>query len=217
MELIIRAPMRYVQFPGALDQTGRYIGEMGRRVLVVCTDGSKKRFGARLDKSLAASGKQACCSSFSGACTLRSVEKATEEYKASGCDMIAGVGGGQTIDTARAAANALGAPLLILPTVASNDAPGSALSILHAAPRAVAEIRVTKRNPTSCWWIRKSSRKTRRAFFLRAWEMRFRLSSRRAPARRPGPGTWRADNAARRPSRLRGCATTRCCAAARRR
>jgi glycerol dehydrogenase len=147
MELIIRAPMRYVQFPGALDQTGRYIGEMGRRVLVVCTDGSKKRFGARLDKSLAASGKQACCSSFSGACTLRSVEKATEEYKASGCDMIAGVGGGQTIDTARAAANALGAPLLSLPTVASNDAPCSALSILHDEAGAVAEIRVTKRNP----------------------------------------------------------------------
>jgi hypothetical protein len=44
MELIIRAPMRYVQFPGALDQTGRYIAKWPR-VLVVCTTEAKSVSG----------------------------------------------------------------------------------------------------------------------------------------------------------------------------
>jgi glycerol dehydrogenase len=78
---------------------------------------------------------------------LRSVEEAAEEYMASGGDTSAGSGGGQTIDTARAAADILGAPLLIAPTVASNDAPCSALSIIHDETGAVAEIRATRRNP----------------------------------------------------------------------
>jgi glycerol dehydrogenase len=75
------------------------------------------------------------------------VDRVLEEFRTSGCDLIAGIGGGQTIDTARAAADILGAPLVIVPTVASNDAPCSALSIIHDEEGAVIEIRITKRNP----------------------------------------------------------------------
>jgi len=58
-----------------------------------------------------------------------------------------GFGGGKAIDNARAAADILNCPLIIIPTVASNDAPCSALSVIHDENGAVIELRTTKRNP----------------------------------------------------------------------
>ncbi len=147
MELMIRAPIRYIQFAGAMDRFGSYVSTMGRRILVVGTDNGRQRFGQQLDRSLFAADCSAQYSSFSGACTHRAVSQVLEEYQASGCDLIAGIGGGQTIDTARAAADVLGTPLVVVPTVASNDAPCSALAIFHDEAGEVIEIRVTKRNP----------------------------------------------------------------------
>jgi glycerol dehydrogenase-like iron-containing ADH family enzyme len=71
MELMIRAPMRYIQFAGALDKMGDYAGNMGRHILVVCSEGSRKRIGPRLDQGLLSSGCTVHYSAFSGACTRR--------------------------------------------------------------------------------------------------------------------------------------------------
>ena len=44
---------------------------------------------------------------------------------------IVGAGGGKVLDTARAAAAGLGLPVVNCPTVASSDAPCSALSVIY--------------------------------------------------------------------------------------
>lgn len=45
--------------------------------------------------------------------------------------VIAGIGGGKTIDVAKAVANRLNLPLIIVPTAASTDAPTSSLSVVY--------------------------------------------------------------------------------------
>jgi glycerol dehydrogenase len=61
--------------------------------------------------------------------------------------MIIGCGGGKVIDTARAAADQVKAPLVVMPTAASNDSPCSALSVIHDEKGKVTELRQVRRNP----------------------------------------------------------------------
>ena len=46
-------------------------------------------------------------------------------------NMVVGAGGGKTLDTAKAVAHTRQLPLLIAPTIASNDSPCSSLSVLY--------------------------------------------------------------------------------------
>jgi glycerol dehydrogenase len=54
-----------------------------------------------------------------------------EACKAAGCEVIVGIGGGKILDTAKAAAYYLQLPVVIVPTIASTDAPCSALSVIY--------------------------------------------------------------------------------------
>ncbi len=45
--------------------------------------------------------------------------------------MIAALGGGKAIDTGKAVADELKIPIAVLPTIASTDAPTSALSVIY--------------------------------------------------------------------------------------
>lgn len=51
--------------------------------------------------------------------------------KEQGCNPIIGLGGGKTIDSAKAIADLLKSPVVIAPTIASTDAPVSALSVIY--------------------------------------------------------------------------------------
>ena len=51
--------------------------------------------------------------------------------KDSGCDLVVGVGGGKIFDTAKAVAFYNKTPVMICPTIASTDAPCSALSVIY--------------------------------------------------------------------------------------
>jgi glycerol dehydrogenase len=61
--------------------------------------------------------------------------------------MIAGVGGGSAIDVAKAVSHELGTNLVIIPTVASNDAPCSALSVQYKENHMLDRFLRLKRNP----------------------------------------------------------------------
>jgi glycerol dehydrogenase len=54
-----------------------------------------------------------------------------ELLKSSGCDVIMGVGGGKTLDTAKAAAAQAGTKMISVPTVASNDSPTSSYTVWY--------------------------------------------------------------------------------------
>jgi glycerol dehydrogenase-like iron-containing ADH family enzyme len=61
--------------------------------------------------------------------------------------VIVGVGGGSAIDTAKAVSHELDSALVIIPTVASNDAPCSALSVQYKENHMLDRFLILKRNP----------------------------------------------------------------------
>ena len=147
MALIIKSPSQYIQGQGELANIGQYAKRMGNKFLVICSDSTRKRIEQTITSSLAAAEKGVQFCAFSGKSTKAAIAKAQEDASASGCDVIVGAGGGSTIDTAKAVADNLGLPVIIVPTVASNDAPCTGLSVIYSEEGVVIKVQFTKRDP----------------------------------------------------------------------
>jgi len=68
---------------------------------------------------------------FGGACTQAAMDKLAKEIAPLSPEFIVGMGGGKAIDTAKGVAHQLSLPLVSLPTLVSNCAPITALSVVY--------------------------------------------------------------------------------------
>ena len=84
---------------------------------------------------------------FSGECTRSSAATLSGKGKEFGAQVIVGVGGGRAIDTAKAVSHELNSALVIIPTIASNDAPCSALSVQYNEKHMLDRFLILRRNP----------------------------------------------------------------------
>ncbi len=84
---------------------------------------------------------------FGGECSRAEIGTMAGSAKQSGARVIIGAGGGKVLDTARAAAADLGLPVVCCPTVASSDAPCSALSVVYTPEGAFEQYRIHGKNP----------------------------------------------------------------------
>ena len=123
MTYAIKAPARYAQGAGELANLGRSAKKLGNKFLVICTDNSRGRFGAQVEDSLAEQEKEVVFTTFHGEATKDEVFARMDECRAQGCDVVVGMGGGKALDTAKAVAENLGLPCVIIPTVAPTTRP----------------------------------------------------------------------------------------------
>jgi glycerol dehydrogenase len=127
------APQRYVQGPGVLSGIGRFLSLMrAKRVALMTSQRGTRNEGRRLLESLRAAGIEAVTTIFSGECSLEEIAARVESIVDERVDCVIAAGGGKCIDAGKAVAFRLGTPVVIVPTLASNDAPCSALSVLYS-------------------------------------------------------------------------------------
>ena len=147
MAYAIKAPARYVQGPGELDNLGLNTKKIGTKFFTIVSASGQKRFGDRITASLAQEEHTAEFSIFHGEATKEEVAAKIEECRALGCDAVIGAGGGKVLDTAKAVADGLDLPCVIVPTAASNDAPCTSVAVLYNDAGVVIKALVTKHDP----------------------------------------------------------------------
>ncbi|HSM36734.1 MAG TPA: glycerol dehydrogenase, partial [Longimicrobiales bacterium] len=128
------APARYVQGPGVLDDLGRYVSPLRvSRAALLLSPGGSTRFGGRIRKGLARTGVDALEVAFGGESSAAEVERIVGLLEGeAGIDHVITVGGGKCIDTGKMVAHRLGVPVVVCPSLASTDAPCSALSVVYS-------------------------------------------------------------------------------------
>jgi len=141
------SPGRYVQGKGALHEVGTYLKEIGSSPLFVADDVVWGLVGADIEASVTGAGLGARREGFGGVPTAKEIDRIADVVRESGADVVVAVGGGSAIDTVKAAGHLAGVRWANCPTVASTDAPCSALSVVYTEDGEFEEYRFFPRNP----------------------------------------------------------------------
>ncbi len=147
MANIMKSPSQYIQGAGELANIGQYTKRLGSKFLVICSANTRARIERMVTDSFAAAEKEVAFCAFSGKATKDEIARVQAEGAALGCNVVVGAGGGKTIDVAKAIADNLDQPVVIVPTVASNDAPCTGLSVIYNDEGVVIKVQFTKRDP----------------------------------------------------------------------
>ena len=125
------SPSRYIQGPGLFNQLEKYTRVYGTRVAAVIDQFFFESLTAQLKAQFEGTDSVIETVVFNSEVTEKQIEETTEKLRAFGPTVVAGIGGGKTLDTAKAVADNFGTPVVICPTAASTDAPTSALSVIY--------------------------------------------------------------------------------------
>jgi glycerol dehydrogenase len=131
MHRVFIAPRRYVQGVNALKDAGTLVGALGKRVTTLWDGQVKGIVGETLLASLRGAGLSVQDVAFAGDSTKAEAARVAQLLRESKAEVIMGVGGGKTLDTAKAAAAAAGIKVVTCPTVASNDSPTSSFTVWY--------------------------------------------------------------------------------------
>lgn len=147
MAKILISPGKYVQGAGELKKLGTYAEAYGKKALILISAGGLKRIGGLIEESFAGTGCAYVFDNFNGECSKVEIERLKGVMANNGCDFIIGVGGGKIFDTAKAVAYYCKTPVVICPTIASTDAPCSALSVIYTEEGVFEEYLFLPANP----------------------------------------------------------------------
>jgi glycerol dehydrogenase len=139
-------PGRYVQGYDALKRLGVEMSRFGQKGFVICDsfvlDHLLPNFLQNIEQAIEIKVER-----FRGECSDEEVERLSDLFKKAGCELIVGIGGGKTLDTAKAVAYELKMSVAIVPTIAATDAPCSALSVIYTPDGKFKRYLILPKNP----------------------------------------------------------------------
>ncbi|MEF2231642.1 MAG: glycerol dehydrogenase [Pseudodesulfovibrio sp.] len=139
-------PGRYIQGPDALSELPGACARLGTRPFVLASPGSRANRLGRVLPALEAAGP-VTVETFGRQCSDEAIDALCALRQGAGCGLVVGMGGGKTLDTAKAVAHRGGVPCVMVPTIASTDAPCSSVCVVYTEDGVFKRADVLPRNP----------------------------------------------------------------------
>lgn len=210
MDRIIQSPGKYIQGADVINRLGEYLKPLAERWLVV---GDKFVLGfaqSTVEKSFKDAGLVVEIAPFGGECSQNEIDRLRGIAETAQCGAILGIGGGKTLDTAKALAHFMGVPVAIAPTIASTDAPCSALSVIYTDEGEFDRYLLLPNNPNMVIVDTKIVAGAPARLLAAVSAMRWQPGLKRVPVPVAARPPWRVASALRQRWHWLNCATTPC-------
>jgi glycerol dehydrogenase len=140
-------PGKYIQGVGAMCELPALIASLGKRGLMLASPSVN-------DKVIPACGVDWSARAipvevFRGECCEDELGRLSAAIARTHADVLVGVGGGKTIDTAKIAADRAGLPVIVVPTIASTDAPTSGCAVVYTDDGIFVSVCYQRMNPAA--------------------------------------------------------------------
>jgi glycerol dehydrogenase len=139
-------PGKYVQGQGVLNELPEYISLFGHKSLLLASPSVQANVLPQFGKKRVFDTIQV--ERFNGECCEEEISRILCLIKDKHMDVVIGMGGGKTIDTAKIAADRAGIPVIIVPTIASTDAPCSGCAVIYTKKGEFESVYYQKMNPS---------------------------------------------------------------------
>ncbi len=148
-KMILKAvfPGQYLQGPGLVKELPRLVETFGSKALLLAS----KSVIANIIPGIAPEirGKGILVEQFGGECSQNELKRVEQIIRSQGIDVMIGMGGGKVIDTAKITADWADIPVIVLPTIASTDAPCSGCAVTYSPEGIFESVLFQKRNPAA--------------------------------------------------------------------
>ncbi len=140
-------PGKYIQGVGALAELPVLVKRFGGQGLILASPTASKEILPQSGLDLNAYSLPV--ERFAGECCERELARVAAIIQDKHVDVLVGMGGGKTIDTAKIAADRANMPVLVVPTIASTDAPCSGCAVLYSEQGVFESVQYQKSNPAA--------------------------------------------------------------------
>ncbi len=130
MNRTLTTPGKFILGRNALAHLADYLIPYGENILLIALPEDAERVDGALQIARDR-GVELTLESFHGECSMAEIQRITQANREGGYQAVIGLGGGKAIDTAKAVSSRLELPLIVIPTIASTDAPCSAMAIVY--------------------------------------------------------------------------------------
>ncbi len=146
MNLIACHPSKYIQGNEAILELEGIIRQFGKKAIILTSSTARKYLPSEyLEPPLSS---LISIEPFSGECSEDTLKNLAERINLLKAGIIVGMGGGKVIDTAKIAADRADIPVIVVPTIASTDAPCSGCAVTYTPDGVFEKVHYQRLNPT---------------------------------------------------------------------
>lgn len=125
MSKIFRAPTFYIQGPSSIGLLGEKVASLGQSAVILCDAVVLPLLTDKLSDALRRQDLKPTIIPFDADVTRAEMDRLADLVRQAGGEVVVGVGGGRTLDTAKGVSRRTHLPFVSVPTVASTDAPAT--------------------------------------------------------------------------------------------